>query len=126
MGWGQQKVGRLTESEDKQRWAEFDRNWPHRGGHFLVVFFFLTLFFLVLFLGAVTLLATTFFAVFLAAFFFAGFLAVTSAAAAFFLPAFLAAFFLPAFFCLPPKMSSQLLEYFSFVPIRRMVIAKFG
>jgi len=60
---------------------------------------------------------------FLVAFFLAGCLAVAFAAG---LEAFfLVVFFLADFFfcCLPPKMSFQLLAYFSFVPTRRMVMA---
>lgn len=62
---------------------------------------------------------------FLVAFFFAAFLVTFLAVTfleAFFFAAFLVVFFLVAFFLLPPKMSSQLLEYFSLVPTRRIVM----
>lgn len=65
-----------------------------------------------------------FFDFFLVAFFFAAFLVVFFAATffeVFFLAAFLVVFFLVAFL-LPPKILSQLLEYFSLVPTRRIVM----
>ena len=60
-----------------------------------------------------------FLAAFLADFFLVAFLAVTFLAAF-----FLVVFFLADFFFLPPKMPSQLFEYFSFAPIRKMVMVQ--
>lgn len=111
----------------------------YRFAVFLFAVFFLAAFFLVAFFTAafLVLLVDTFFAAvflvaaFFVAFFLVAFFAVTFFAAAFFVAFFLVAFFLVVFFLLvvffaPLKISFQLLEYFSLVPMRRMVMFEFG